>query len=209
MDPRPSSRRRRWGCLGCLTQIALGLAVAGLAMLVGTWIFAPWGFRLGGTFRPVPIWQGVAHLHAASGEYVLSLWLSPSGASRLGNYPTFSGGAYLCTPRGEGIPLRLYGIIPERVNGETNGKPMRIDLHYRPWFGSSSGASGRPRLTFHGRWQNPDLVMDDGGTLSTEFLPDGRLYDGPTGRQPHATQTLSVVFHEVPWTTPTMSCQRR
>jgi len=200
-------RRRRFGCVGCLTQSVLLFVVAGLAILGAQRIFVPWAFRLGGTFRPIAIWQGVAHLHAASGDYVLSVWLTPSSGSRLSNFPTFGGGAYLCTPRGEGIPLRMYAVIPEHVSGETNGKPMRIELHHRSWFGSTSGVDGRPRLTFHGRWQDPDLVMDDGGTLSTAFLPDGRLYDGPAARQPHATQTLSVVFHEVPWTTWRASCR--
>lgn len=195
--------RKRPGCLGCLTQIVMAIAFAGLAVLAGEWIVAPWGFRLGGTFRPVPLWQGVASLHAASGDYVLSLWMSPSGGSRPSGFPTFTGGAYLCTPRGERIQLRLYGVIPERVSGNTNGKPMRIELHRRPWSATFTGAyDDRPRLTLHGRWQDPDLVMED-ETLSMAFLPDGRLYDGPPARQPRATQTLRVVFHEVPWTTST------
>jgi hypothetical protein len=200
--------RKRFGCVGCLTKCVLVFAVAGFAVLAFEWIVAPWAFRLGGTLRPVPLWQGVAHLHAASGDYGLSVWLSPSGGSRLGNFPTFTGGAYLCTPRGERIQLRLYGVMPERVSGDTNGKPMRIELRRRPWYGTIIGAyDGRPRLTLRGRWQNADLVMEDDGTLSMAFLPDGRVYDGPPARQPHATQTLPVVFHEVPWTTWAPTCQ--
>ena len=199
--------RKRLGCVGCLTQSVLLLAAAGLAVLAFDWIIAPWGFRLGGTFRPVPVWQGVAHVHAASGDYVLSLWMSPSGGSRLGNFPTFSGGAYLCTPRGERIQLRLFGVIPERISGDTNGKPMRIELHRRPWYGTVIGAyDARPRLTLRGRWQHADLVMDDEKTLSIAFLPDGRLYDGPPAGAPRATETVPVVFHEQPWTTWRAGC---
>jgi hypothetical protein len=58
-----------------------------------------------------------------------------------------------------------------------------------------TGNWDRPRLTLRGRWQNPDLVMNDGGTLSAAFLPDGRLYDGPPRNQPRAREPLPVVFH--------------
>lgn len=207
--PNRTRLTKRSGCLGCLGQIVLIFAAAGVAILAFDWIVAPWGFRLGGTPRPVPLWQGRAQIHAASGNYVLSIWMSPSGGSRLGNFPTFTGGASLCTPRGERMQLRLYGVMPERIDGDTNGKAMRIDLHRRPWYGTLMGAyDGRPRLTLHGRWQNADLVMED-ESLSAAFLPDGRLYDGPPSRQPHATQKLPVVFHEVPWTTWSMSCEAR
>jgi hypothetical protein len=57
----------------------------------------------------------------------------------------------------------------------------------------------RPRLTFRGRWQNPDLVMDDEGSLSRAFLPDGTVYRGPARNQPRTGKPVTVVFHAVPW----------
>jgi len=93
--------------------------------------------------------------------------------------------------------------MPDHTGRDTDGKPMQIDLRQRQPFWSINGTTDRPRLTLRGKWQNPDLVTNDGGTLSLAFLPDGRLYDGPGRNLPHARETLPVVFHGLPWTTMT------
>lgn len=189
------------GCLGCLPRLILISTVVGAVVLVVQWLVAPWAFYLGGRFHPLPMWQGAAHLHSSSGDYVLYLSLTPASGGR-GNYPGLSGSGFLCTPNGERYPMRAYATLRAPVPHDMNGMEMRIDVYRRPWYWSVSGAwDRRPRLTIHGRWQNPDFVGNDGGSLSAAFLPDGRLYDGPTQRQPHARETLPVALHEVPWTT--------
>jgi len=179
------------------------LAAAGAVTLAAQWILMPWGFYLGGSLHPYPGWQGTATVHASSGDYVLTIWMYPTGRSRLSGNPTFTGNARLCTPRGERFALRLYASMLEHAGRDTNGKPMQIDLRERQPFWSTTGSAARPRLTLRGKWENPDLVMSDGGTLSVAFLPDGRLYDGPGRNLPHARETLPVVFHGLPWTTMT------
>jgi hypothetical protein len=126
--------------------------------------------------------------------------MSPTRGGRTFNYPSFAGTATLCTPRGERYSLRLRAYMLEHPGTDTNGKEMRIELYRRPWYWSLTGLwDRRPSLTVRGRWQNPDFVANDAGTLSIAFLPDGRLYDGPTGRQPRARETVPIVIHEVPW----------
>jgi len=179
----------------------MGLAFGVVLVLVINWIFMPWGFFLGGAFHPVPGWQGTARVRAPSGEFVLTVWLYPSGISRLSQAPTFNGSATLCTPLGERFALRVYAVMLEPAGRDTDGKPMRIELRHRPRFWWFTGTTDeRPRLTLKGRWQSPNLVMNDGGTLSISFLPDGRLFDGKPRDQPSARETLPFVFHEVPWT---------
>lgn len=194
--------RRRLGCVGCLGRLAL-ILVLGLALVIGIdAVFAPWAFFLGGTFHILPVWQGTARLHAASGNYTLYLWMSPTRGGRTFNYPAFNGWASLCTPTGERYPLRLTASMFVHPGRDTNGQEMRIDMYRRPWYWNFAGTwDRRPRLTLRGRWQNADFVANDGGTLSVAFLPDGRLYDGPARSQPRARETLPVVVHEVPWTT--------
>jgi len=62
-------------------------------------------------------------------------------------------------------------------------------------------------LTFRGRWQNPNLVVDDGGTLTRAFLPDNTVYHGPSSRQPQPRETLSLTLHEIPWTSLLADCR--
>jgi hypothetical protein len=205
MIPR---RRRGSGCgPGCLFQVTASLALGAVLVLAISGIFMPWGFYLGGTFHLVTGWQGTATVRTATGDYALTIWMTPSGRSRLSGFPTFTGNGSLCTPRGERFRLSLYGVILARSGRDTDGKEMRIDLYHRPVFWSITGnMSGRPRLTLRGRWQNPDLVMNDGGTLSMAFLPDGRVYDGTPRNQPRARETVPVVFHYVPWSWSAPAC---
>jgi hypothetical protein len=192
--------RTRQGCIGSLVRLVLVVAVVGAVMLGVQWVLAPWAFSLGGTFRPIPLWQGVARVRASSGDYVLYLSMSPSpgGRSRL---PNFGGWGSLCTPRGERFPLRFTASMLERPSRDTNGMEMHIDMYHRPASAWTGQWDRRPRLSLRGRWQNPDLVMSDGGSLSVAFLPDGRLYDGPVSQQPYARETLPVVIRELAWTT--------
>lgn len=205
--------RRRTGCLGCLGRLAAILVVgliAGTVLLVAiNWVFAPWAFYLGGEFHPMAVWQGTARIHASSGDYTLYLWLSPAARRRY-NLPIMNGWGYLCTPAGERYSLRTTATISGHPGRETNGLEMRVDMHRRPWYWNLAGRwDERPRLAFRGRWQNPDFVANDGGTLSIAFLPNGRLYDGAPRNQPLARETLPVVFHSVPWTAWFSDCRSK
>jgi len=71
---------------------------------------------------------------------------------------------------------------------------MSLHMYRRSWFFGSFSAERRPRFDLHGVWHDPDLVMDDHGTLSTAFLPDGRAYLGPPRHQPAAGGTSSVTL---------------
>jgi hypothetical protein len=50
------------------------------------------------------------------------------------------------------------------------------------------GVSGdrRPSLELRGYWQNPNLGMDDNGSISRAFRPDGHVYLGHYRNRPYA-----------------------
>ena len=190
---------RGLGCLtGCLTRLVLGL-VAGMMLVAAiAAVFAPWSFFLGGRFHPLPLWQGIGTMHAKSGDYVLYVWMAPAPGGRTFNFPYFRGWGYLCTPRGERFALRLSASMNEHPGIDTNGKQFQISMYQRRW-NYTWTLEGRPRLTFRGQWQNPDLVMNDGGSVSRAFLPDGTVYLGPARNQPAARETLPIVLRETAW----------
>ena len=98
--------------------------------------------------------------------------------------------------------MRLRAGMSEHPGTDTNGGGCESSSRAARELLQLAGTGDyRPRLTFRGRWQNPDFVANDGGTLSIAFLPDGRLYEGPAKNQPKAREGVPVVFHEVPWTT--------
>lgn len=193
------------GCLtGCLTRFVLLLAAgvaAGFVFVVAIdYVFAPWSFYLGGQFHVVPGWQGLGTLHTDAGDYVLYVWFTPepNGRGSMFYFPYFRGNGFLCTPRGERFPMRLSAGLGEHPGTNTNGMRMSMSMYWRPWNYVFKN-DNRPRLTFRGRWQNPDLVMDDEGSLSRAFLPDGTVYRGPARNQPRTGKPVTVVFHAVPW----------
>ncbi len=194
-------RKRSFGCVGCLVQVVLILLVVGAVVIAGERLFAPWAFYLGGRAHLTPYWQGVGTANASSGTYVVYVSMAPQPGGGLLHLPYWRGWASLCTPRGETYRLRLSAEMFEHPGTDTNGQRMRIDMYNRTMSYVFSQGESRPRLEFRGRWENPNLVMNDGGTLSRAFLPDGSLYLGPTRNQPKARETVAITFHEVPWWT--------
>jgi len=199
---------RPFGCLtGCLTWLVLFL-VAGMVFVAAVdAVFAPWSFYLGGRFHPVPGWQGIGTLHASSGDYVLYVWMYPVPGGRMFNLPSFSGSGSLCTPRGERYTLLLSAGMNEHTGLDTNGKAFNISMYHRRW-NDAWKRERRPRLTLRGHWQNPDLVMDDEGSLSRAFLPDGTVYLGPARNQPAARETVPIVLHQTAWSGWLQDCRR-
>jgi len=185
--------------LGCLPSLVLIFAVAALLFLATDAVFAPWSYFLGGRLHPLPLWQGAGTMHTTSGDYALQFFLSPEPGGRTFNFPYFRGWGTLCSPRGERYSMRVSASMFEHPGLDTNGQRMEITMYARPWNYQLSSSDGRPRLTFRGRWQNPNLVVDDGGTLSRAFLADNTVYHGPASRQPPARETVSLVLHETPW----------
>jgi hypothetical protein len=193
-----AGRGARWGlgCLaGCLWRLLAVFLLGAVLVLAIYAVFAPWAFFLGGQFHPLAYWQGWGRLHSsAGGDYALFVRMWPSSGSRSG-YPGVTGTAELCTPRGETYSLRMGGgFLNKHVGLHANGQPMHLYMNRRPWYANFVQAERRPRLDLYGAWHDPDLVMDDHGTLSAAFLPDGSLYVGPEGHQPARGEAASVTL---------------
>jgi hypothetical protein len=197
------SKPGRLGCFGCLGKIVLSLAgtvFLGFIGIVATEaLFNPWSFYMGGRFHLVPGWRGWGKIQSASGRpYFLYAWFEPVEYKH--NYsgvPHVQGWGTLCTPAGAKYDLRLTGGLEKHMGSSTDGKRMTIYLHRRPWYYTFVGTyDSRPQLEFHGVWHNPDLVLDDGGSLDRAFNADGTLHSGPSPARKSGQQGAQLILRE-------------
>ena len=189
------ARTARRGCLGCIWQLALLLALGGILVLVVTGIFAPWGFYLGGKFHIIPYWQGWGEMHAKSGRYVLFVRFQPtSRGSRILPAANLSGVAYLCTPRHEQFYMKLGGGMPRNPDLAKDGVAISLYMNNHSGVWSNFNSDYRPSIEFRGHWHYPNIAMDDHGSISNAFNDDGSVYRQHVPNRPYSTQIVSLTL---------------
>lgn len=176
---------------GCVVQV-LGALVFGVVVLMGvTAIVAPWGFFMGGHFHIIPNWTGWGEMHSKiAGDYALFVSFSPKTGRGLG-LTHVSGNAVICTPRGEQYKLRLSGDFENPHGTDLQGKTAHLYANYYSTFSGSTA----PSLDFRGKWNNPDLVLDDHGSLTRAFDPGGTLVTNHHMR-PYVQEVVQLTLHE-------------
>lgn len=195
--PQLAARKAGKGCLGCLGKLALVLALGLVLMTAITAVFYPWAFYLGGRFHIVPMWQGWGSLHGKGGNYLIWVQFEPTPrGSRMYLESNLTGQAYLCTPRGERLPMHLGGGMPRHLHLSTDGEPIHLSMDYWPLATGGFITDHRPSIEFRGRWQNPRLVMDDHGSIANAFQSDGTVYRGHDPNRPYSTQGVPITFTE-------------
>jgi len=193
-----AGRKPRTGCLGCLLKAIWAMFLAlvfGVIVVMGlTALLFPWAFYLGGNFHITPYWQGWGKLRAKSGDYVLFIRIEPTTrGSHVYAHSDLKGVAYLCTPRGEHFTLTLGGSMRPYLKLSTDGEPISLYMHYRPWYANFVTTDYRPSLNFRGNWRNPNLVMDDEGSVARAFAPNGSVFRGP-GSNPSSPEIVPLAL---------------
>jgi hypothetical protein len=184
----PGPRKARHGCVvQVLAALALGVVVMGGVMALTT----PWAFYMGGHFHIVPQWTGWGRMHSnLAGDYALLVTFSPRAGRGLG-LTHLSGNGWLCTPRGEKFKLRLGGDFQNPHGTDLQGKTAHLYMNNYSTFSGSSA----PSLDFRGKWNNPDLVLNDGGSLNRAFDPGGALVTNRHMR-PYDQEVVPLTLHE-------------
>jgi hypothetical protein len=187
---------RRQSRIGCLTRLVLVFVFVGAAMLATIALLAPWGFYMGGRFHTFPQWQGWGRLHSnsAGGDYAIYIYMYPHGGRGMGPAHV-TGTALLCTPRGERFTLSLGGDFQRDIRRDTNGKTASFYMINRTMAHILSGASPKPELELRGRWNNPDLVLDDHGSIARNFDHEAKLYPDNKNR-PYMGEVSPITLHE-------------
>lgn len=179
---------------GCLVQVLTVLVLGMVLMLAIYAVFTPWAFYMGGHFHIYPGWTGWGKLHSNSaGDYALYVSVSPATGGR-GTYravPHIKGQAILCTPRGERYRLRVGGDFGKTSGTDLQGKTAYLYAYNYSVFSGST----RPSLEFRGKWNNPDLVLDDQGSINRAFDPGGKLVTNHHMR-PYIQEVVPLTLHE-------------
>lgn len=186
--PHPAPRKGR---NVLLKLVALAVLAFGLRFVLDA-VFTPWAFFMGGHFHLNPKWAGWGRMHSStSGEYAIYITISPSlGRGHSSNDITGKGA--LCTQRGDNYRLSMAGSFEEGSGVDLQGRTATIYPHnYDP----KHTGHNDPSLEFRGKWNNPDLVLDDQGSINQAFDPDGGLAKkkrAPSGMQ----EIVQLTLHE-------------
>ena len=152
--------------LAALAVLAFGLRFALNA------VFAPWAFFMGGHFHLNPKWAGWGRMHSnTSGDYAIYITISPS-FGRGQSYTDITGKGALCTQRGDSYRLSMAGSFERGSGADLQGRSATLYPHN---YDRKHTGHNDPSLEFRGKWNNPDLVLDDQGSLNRAFDPDGVL----------------------------------
>ena len=171
-----------------------------LAALIplGVLVTNPWAFHIGGRWTPLLTWLGSGKLLTKGGiEYPLFVMFYPSSHfSRLrlnGQRPTggVQGSACLCTSPGVSQYLKLSGTI---YGGWRSTEGSVMDLRLLEPTIVDVGQSRAGYFDLFGRWQGPELVMDDRGSWSSLFRSGLRI------------EHASVTLHWDPYWTCKTAC---
>ncbi len=195
---------RRLGCLGGLLAVTVLGAVVYFGILA---VFAPWSFFMGGEFHLIPGWWAWGRVHSpVEGDYFLYVQLDPWTRGR--RVAPLKGWGYVCSPRGEITALGLYAYMPRPpwLDTDIDGTRMSVDMSRRPSFWSFSN-DRRPEIHLRGQWHNPALELDDGGSISRAFTPEGLPYLGPRKGQPKTRWTGHVSLRAGSYSDFAAACQ--
>jgi len=150
----------------------LGVLVLCGAVVYGViGITNPWAFHIGGRWTPLLYWSGSGNLATEHGSYPLYISFFPaSHFSHLqldGLRPTggLQGSGWLCTAPGVTQYLKLSGTIYGGWQSTDKSiiafrvlEPKVLDVGQR-----------RGYFDLYGRWQGPQLIMNDRGRYSNPF----------------------------------------
>jgi hypothetical protein len=151
------------GRVGCLSRIFAAMLFAVAVVYAVAAITSPWSFHIGGRWTPFLSWSGYGKLVTNNGTYPLYITFYPSPHfSRLqldGLRPSggLRGNGWLCAAPGAIERLRLHGTI---YNGWSSTDGSLTQFRLNEWNNIDLGEH-RGFFDLYGRWQGPQLVMDD------------------------------------------------
>jgi len=177
-------------------QLIMLVVLAVVVMGTVAVITSPWGFSMGGGFHLMPMWQGWGRMHSnlGGGDYAVYVYFNPKVGRSMGPRHV-DGNALLCTPRGEKIYFSLGGDFDKNMGLDSNGRSASFYLNSATATQRLLGQSSQIRLELRGKWNNPDLVLDDHGSIARYFEPDGTVFTGNRAGRLYMREVVPVTLH--------------
>ena len=92
----------------------------------------------------------------------------------------------------------MGGSMRPHLNLSTDGEKIDLYMDHWPVLTGQFIADHSPYLEFRGSWRNPNLVMDDHGSIGRGFQPDGTVYRGHGGNRPYMEEVVPITFTDSP-----------
>lgn len=172
-EQRPRRRGGSWSKL-----LVVFVLVSGV-MYAATAAFAPWSMYTGGHFHWLPMWQGWGKIPSPNGNYWLYVRMTPKPSKGAYLSTWLAGNAYLCTPRGERMVMRLSAGMSRHLPLDVTGQTISMSAYYRPVFWSVTGAPLVPSIAMKGVWGKGKIeasisgLRDDAKSPKLEGLGKG------------------------------------
>jgi len=130
---------------------------------------------------------------AAGGNYYL--WVSFTPTTPGYRKSPLKGTAVLCPPKGERFRFRFGGSMPRSHGTDLRGVP--IHLYLTNWSLSSEFTGDRrPQLDLYGSFGESQLILEDRGSLTRAFRPDGTLHGPGDPKRQWLQESVHVILQE-------------
>ncbi len=76
----------------------------------------------------------------------------------------------------------------------TDGEKISLYMYYWPAFFGNLTGDHRPYIDLRGQWHNPNIQMDDNGSIYRAFEPDGTVYRRHDKNRPYQGEVVPVTL---------------
>ena len=90
--------------------------------------------------------------------------------------------------------MKLGGGMRRGIGLNTDGENISLYMNNHTHVLANLNADYRPSIEFRGKWQNPNLAMDDHGSIARAFNADGTVYNGHERNRPYMAEVVPVTL---------------
>jgi hypothetical protein len=89
--------------------------------------------------------------------------------------------------------MKLGGGMRRGIGLNTDGEKISLYMYNAPIFANFTGGN-RPSIELRGQWHNPNLVVDDHGSIARAFNADGTVNTGHDPNRPYIGEVVPVTL---------------
>ena len=90
--------------------------------------------------------------------------------------------------------MKLGGGMRRGIGLNTNGENISLYMNNHSSVFSNLNADYRPSIEFRGKWQNPNIVMDDHGSIARAFNSDGSVFRAHDKNRQYIAEVVPITL---------------